>query len=200
ISRAINLLGFSTLKSILMAYFMRNLYQLSGKNEIKNFLWQHSIAVAVFCKNLAIRLGAPPEEAYLAGLLHDVGKMVLYLDNPDNYAKVVEAVENGEEFIDAENKFFQFSHADAGYFLMEKWRFSQLLKDVALHHHEFELFLGKDKIIGIVCFSDQLVHVFLEKRSGDLDKFLEMHNLSEKDLDKIVDDSLQMVEKYVSIL
>ncbi|MCP4215372.1 MAG: HDOD domain-containing protein, partial [bacterium] len=52
IKMAVNLLGFSTLKSILMAYFMRNLYQLSGKNEIKDYLWKHSVAVAVFSKSL----------------------------------------------------------------------------------------------------------------------------------------------------
>lgn len=201
ISRAINLLGFSNLKSILMAYFMRNLYQLSGKNEVKDFLWKHSVSVAVFCKNLAGKMGLNPDEAYLAGLLHDIGKMVLYLDSPDSYSKVLEEVEkSGKQFIETENEFFQFNHADAGYFLMEKWKFSQLLKDVALYHHEFKLFLGQDQIIGAVSFANELSHVFVEKRTGDLDKFLEQYEIPEGEVDKIVEESTKMIESYMSIL
>lgn len=201
IAMAINLLGFTNVKSILMSYFMRNLYRLSGKNEVKNLLWKHSISVAVFSKNLAPKVGLDQEEAYLAGLLHDVGKMVLYLDSPANYEKVIAEVnDNKKGFIEAEDELFQFSHADAGYFLMDKWKFSDSLKDVALHHHEFELFLGGDKMIGIVCFANELAHVFLEKRPGDVDRFLAKYNISEQNLDKIVEESTKMIESYTAIL
>jgi putative nucleotidyltransferase with HDIG domain len=201
VTMAINLLGYTNLKSILMAYFLRNLYNLSGKNEVKNFLWKHSISVAVLSKKLGEKLKANPDEAYLAGLLHDIGKMVLYLDNPEMYEKVLEQVEkNKKDFIVAENELFQFSHADAGYFLMEKWKFSDTLKDVALNHHEFELFLGSDQMIGIVCFANQLAGVFLENRQGDIDKFLERYNIPEPELEKIVQESRQMIETYTSIL
>lgn len=201
VTMAINLLGYTNLKSILMAYFLRNLYNLSGKNEVKNYLWKHSISVAVLSKKLGEKLKANPDEAYLAGLLHDIGKMVLYLDNPEMYEKVLEQVEkNKKDFIVAENELFQFSHADAGYFLMEKWKFSDTLKDVALNHHEFELFLGSDQMIGIVCFANQLAGVFLENRQGDIDKFLERYNIPEPELDKIVQESRQMIETYTSIL
>lgn len=201
IARAVNLLGYSNIKSVLMAYFTRNLYSLSGKNEVKNYLWKHSIAVAVFSKHLAKRLGAGEDEAYMAGLLHDMGKMVLYLDNPERYEKVLHEVEhNMKRFIDAENELYQFTHADAGYFLMEKWKFPEFLKEVALHHHEFELFLGDDKMIGIVCFANHLASVFLENRVGDLDQFLERYGMSEAELDKIVEKSKEMIETYTAVL
>ena len=201
IAMAINLLGFSNLKSILMSYFMRNLYQLSGKNEIKNLLWKHSISVAVFSKNLSAKAGTDPEEAYLAGLLHDVGKMVLYLDNPKNYARVIQEVDqNKKGFIESENELFQFSHADAGFFLMDKWKFSDLLKDVALHHHDCDPLTDKGKIISSVCFANELSHVFIENRAGDIDKFLGRFKFTEKELDKIVDESRKMIESYTEII
>jgi putative nucleotidyltransferase with HDIG domain len=201
ISMAINLLGFSNLKSILMSYFMRNLYQLSGKNEIKNLLWKHSISVAFFSKNLSPKVGTDPDEAYLAGLLHDVGKMVLYLDNPVNYAKVIYEVDHNKKgFIESENELFQFSHADAGFFLMEKWKFSDLLKDVALHHHDCDPLTDKGKIISIVCFANELSHTFLENRVGDIDKFLGRFRFTEKELDNVVNESQKMIDSYTAIL
>lgn len=201
VKMAINMLGYTNVKSILMAYFLRNLYNLSGKNEVKNYLWKHSISVAVLARNLGEKLRVDPEETYLAGLLHDIGKMVLYLDNREMYGQVIEQVrDHHKEFIDVENELFQFSHVDAGYFLMEKWKFSDSLKEVALNHHELEFFMGPDQLIGIVAFADKLACIFLEQRQGNLDPFLERYNISEQQLDDIVKESLKKIETYTSIL
>lgn len=202
INRAINLLGYSTIKSILMSYFNRNLYQLSGKNEVKDSLWKHSVAVAVFSRNLCSKLKMDPEDGYVAGLLHDIGKMVLYLDDPDKYSEIVQRVENKEtpDFITAEKELLGMTHVETGYFLLEKWKFSQLLKDVVLYHHELKLFVGDDQIIGLVTFADQLTHVFLEKRFDDLDPFMEQFGMSGSDVDQVVEASQPEIEEFYSIL
>jgi len=201
ITIGIRLMGYSALKSILMSYFMRNLFNLSGKNRIKELLWKHSIAVAVFSRNLASLFRMDSEETYVAGLLHDIGKMVLYLDDSEKYEKIIESVEAGKnDFITAERRLLELSHVDTGYFLAEKWKLSQLLKDVILYHHDLHLFLGSDQVIGIVAFADQLTHVFLEKRFDNLDYFLKRFNLAEKDVDKLVDTSLKSIENFFSIL
>ncbi len=198
---AVNLLGYTNLKSILMAYFIRNLYRLSGKNEIKVKLWRHSIAVAVFSKNIAQEIHADVDESYVAGLLHDIGKMVLYLDDNLKYEEIIQLVDSGTmNFITAEKKSLEFTHVDTGYFLLEKWKFSQLLKDVVLFHHDPQMFLGKNKIIGLVAFADQLTHVFMEKRFDNLDHFLETLGLKEKDVDKLVETSLPTIEELYNIL
>jgi putative nucleotidyltransferase with HDIG domain len=199
--RAISLLGYANLKSILMSYFLRNLYHVSGRNEIKERLWKHSIAVAVFSKNIAGRLGVDTEDAYVAGLLHDIGKMVLYLDDSEKYQNIIQAVESGKsDFITAEKEQLNLTHVDTGYFLTEKWKFSQLLKDVVLYHHDLRLFMGSDTIIGVVSFADQLSHVFMEKRYDDLDYFLKLFGLSETDVDNIVETSVKAIESFYSIL
>lgn len=201
IARAINLIGFSNLRSILMAYFLRNLYHLSGKNPIKEYLWKHSIAVAVFSKHLAERLNLDADESYVAGLLHDIGKMVLYLDDSEAYKNIVAEVETGKsDFLNAEKKLLQFTHVDTGYFLLEKWKFSQILKDVALYHHDLHLFIGIDKIIGLVCFADQLAHVFVEKRFDNLDPLMAQFNITEKHLDQLVEKSLVEIEELYKLL
>ncbi|MCP5051424.1 MAG: HDOD domain-containing protein [bacterium] len=201
IERGINLLGYTNLKSILMSYFMRNLYHLSGKNEIKDFLWKHSIAVAVFAKNLGEKLKLNSDEAYVAGLLHDIGKIVLYLDDKDAYAKVVEAVQNeDEDFLEAEKRLLEFTHVDTGYFLLEKWKFSQILKDVALYHHDLKLFVGSDQLIGVVSFANHLAHVFIEKRFKNLDEYLERFNMKENELDMVVEISTAQIEDFYTLL
>jgi putative nucleotidyltransferase with HDIG domain len=201
ISMAVSLLGFTNLKSILMAYFMRNLYRLSGKNKIKESLWKHSISVAVFSKNLANKPKMDPEEAYLAGLLHDIGKIVLYLDDSSKYEKIIKIEKTGQEdFFSAEKRLLEYSHVDIGYFLLEKWKFSRMLKEVVLYHHDPQSFRQDNSILGVVAFANQLSHVFLEKRYGDVDPFITSFKLSEKELDKIVRESTVAIEEYYSIL
>lgn len=202
INRAINLLGYSTIKSILMSYFNRNLYQLSGKNEVKDSLWKHSVAVAVFARNLCSKLNMDPEDGYVAGLLHDIGKMVLYLDDSDKYGEIVRRVADKEspDFLTAEKELLGMTHVETGYFLLEKWKFSQLLKDVVLYHHELKLFVGDDQVIGLVAFADQLTHVFMEKRFDDLDPFMEQFGISGSDVDQVVEASQPEIEEFYSIL
>lgn len=201
IATAINLLGFTNLKSILMAYFMRNLYQLSGRNDIKNYLWKHSISVAVFSRLLAEKLRYDRDEAYLSGLLHDVGKMVLYLDNPKEYEKIVkQVIDNKEDFIEIEKKSLTYTHSQVGYFLMHKWKFSQQLKEVTLNHHEPPMFEGDNKFTMLVHFANELTHQYLEDLPGDIKQFQSLYNLSEKDLDLLVADAIQQIEELSLVI
>jgi len=206
VNRAINLLGFSNLKSILMAYFMRNLYRLSGKNPIKESLWKHSIAVAVFCRDMAgvvPKLKMDAEEAYLVGLLHDVGKIVLYLDDSSAYEEIVRIVSEGkEDFFNAEKARLRFTHVDVGYFLLTKWHFSPDLIEVVYHHHDNEYSLGAQRKppITLVAFADSLSHIYLENRFDELKPYLDLFNMTGKELDGMIKRSLQDIEKFFEIL
>ena len=202
ISMAVNLLGYSNIKSILMSYFMRNLYRLSGKSPIKEQLWKHSISVAVFSRQLAATKSKfDPEEAYLAGLIHDIGKIVLYMDNAAAYEKIIKIVESGQQdFITAEKQLLEYSHVDIGYFLLEKWKFSELLKEAVLYHHDAPTYMQGDKILAVVSFADQLSHVFLERRYDELNPFIKMFNFSEKELDKVVQMATAAIEEFYKIL
>ncbi|MCP4156078.1 MAG: HDOD domain-containing protein [bacterium] len=200
VAMAINLLGFSNLKSIMMAYFMRNLFKLSGNDEVRNYLWRHSIAVAVFAKILAGKLNANTDEAYLAGLLHDMGKMVLNIAYPKEYEKVVKDVKDFVlNFVDAEQKYIHLTHMEAGYFIMVKWKFSEALKEVAQYHHEAEFLPERDKLVPLIAFADKLALIFVDDRGGDVDLFMRKYNLQQTDIDKIVAESLQLIETYITV-
>lgn len=201
IKMAVNLLGFINVKSILMSYFMRNLYNLSGKNNIIQFLWQHSISVAVFAKHLSNEFKYKEEETYLAALLHDIGKLILYIYKPNQYGDVIAEVENkGNDFLTVEDKIFGINHVDTGYYLMEKWRFSEFLKKSLLYHHQFDSFLGLDKDLGIIPFANHLVHVTMEHRHDDLDLFKKMYKISDKRLEEIKEEAFQIAMNYHAAL
>ncbi len=200
ITMAINLLGYTNLKSILMSYFMRNLYNLSGKNEIRKLMWKHSVSVAVFSRELGKKLKLSSEEAYLAGLLHDIGQMALYLWKPEEFEKeVTEALAQGKSVVDAELACFNVAHTDVGYHLMEKWNFSAVLKEVALYHHHPYKFEGSNQYIQVVDFANRLSHHYLEDRHENLESIWVYLKWTEKDLDALASEALRKIEDLLAI-
>ena len=122
-------------------------------------------------------------------------------DPEEVYQEIVKIVEEtNEDFVSVEKRMLDFTHVDTGYFLLEKWKFTQVLKDVVLYHHDLEIFMGTDRIIGVVCFADHLSHVFLERRYDTLDQFLEYFDLKENELDQLVEESTKEIESLYSIL
>jgi hypothetical protein len=75
-----------------------------------------------------------------------------------------------------------------------------MLKEVVLYHHDPQIFRQNDTIVGIVSFANQLTHVFLEKNKGDVDPFINSWNLTEKQVDYILQESIPAIEEYYSIL
>ena len=98
VSYAINLMGYNTTKSILMSHLTKSMYQSTGSGFIHNTLWKHSVASGVFARFLADELkSANREEAFIAALLHDIGKGVLVRNLSQPFSQIVERVVNEGE-------------------------------------------------------------------------------------------------------
>lgn len=201
ISRAIALLGSAYLKSILMSYFLRNIYKAaSTKKHNSNYLWKHSLYVAYYAKFLAEHLKSDPEDAYVAGLLHDIGKMVFYFYKPEAYKDIMKKVEGeGKSFLTLENETFRYSHVETGYYLMNKWGLSDLLKDSVRYHHDFQDYPGSEKIIGLVAFANSASHCLFEKPGILPEVFLELLGIEEEESIKINEEVTQSLEKVQSL-
>jgi len=144
LSEAIVMLGFNSIRSLVVTSAARNLYgagsQRMGLKE--RLLWEHSIGCAFACRVLATtRHPALAEEAFLAGLMHDIGKLVLNLQLPDQFEEIVQIVYNeNREFHSTERELLGFDHARVGALLVNKWKLSPLLEEViGLHHDEDSL-------------------------------------------------------------
>ncbi len=197
IETAVEKLGLSEIRSTLTSYFLRHLFLNSEKTHVMENLWEHSVSVAVFAEELAILLNIKEEGAYLGGLLHDIGKQVLYLHAPDKCEEIIRKVdERGGDFLELEEQTFGFTHTDAGYYLSQKWNLPDFIQNTTLFHHYYISYSGKDPVIGIVAFANQLVHKYIDRSPISLDSYMEKYGIYQDELIPFVDKVLEKIAHY----
>ncbi len=135
ISHAVVLLGFGALQTLLVSTAAVQLIGAAFPG-----LYPHSLACARIAYVLARRLGLDePDELSTAGLLHDIGKMVLASHVPEEYEAVKRAVrEKNMLFLEAETETMGVTHADIGAWLLAQWRLPAQTVEPIRHHHAFE--------------------------------------------------------------
>ncbi|MFN3396515.1 MAG: HDOD domain-containing protein [Thermodesulfovibrionales bacterium] len=136
ISEAIAIMGFNAIRNLTLAVATREVYKRFGLIEQK--LWEHSLGVSIASGIIAsIIPSVKNEEAVVAGLLHDVGKVIMNNAEPERFMVLTQRVyEERVTYYEIEEGIFGFTHAEAGYMLAEKWGFPEVLCDVIRHHHE----------------------------------------------------------------
>jgi putative nucleotidyltransferase with HDIG domain len=132
VSQGVVLLGLNVVKGLLLGI---SVFDLMQKAMIG--LWEHSLGCAVVARILAKKKGVKEfEEVSVAGLLHDLGKVILILLYPREYEALVSEAESRDILIyEAEKEFFGVTHADVAVWMTEKWSFPKNLVDVIGNHH-----------------------------------------------------------------
>lgn len=175
-----------------------NSFPHSGSTDLRGF-WKNSLTAAVVARDLAKRMEyAQLEEAYLAGLLHNVGRLALLATAPKEYAFNFTARDD-EDLCAVEQRTLQITHAEAGAWLIERWHLDSFLADSVLYHHEPSARLeSAHPLIRIV----RLAHLMATHEPDDLAIAdaarlcgLEMH-----DVDAIGADAASQVEKSAAHL
>jgi putative nucleotidyltransferase with HDIG domain len=144
INRAIVMLGLNAVKNIAIAASLAKLFR--GGDLTPNFsarlLWSHSVVTAATCKMLADRLGmACADEAFLSGLIHDIGIMVEMQYDRNKLIEVVQRVGADEagvpavDLLGVETQQFGANHQEFGAGLCQKWKFPATFGLVTGHHH-----------------------------------------------------------------
>ncbi|QJE00377.1 HDOD domain-containing protein [Massilia forsythiae] len=112
-----------------------NRFPHSGATDLRAF-WKNSLTSAVLARELARRIGyAQSDEAYLAGLLHNVGRLALLAAAPREYAFNFTARDDAD-LCAVEERTLQITHVEAGAWLIERWQLDSFLADSVLYHHE----------------------------------------------------------------
>ncbi len=139
---ACSILGLRTVKNLVVQATV--LETFSDAPELAafdvNWLWDHSfktaMAAGLLAKEAAAQVGLNSDDAYTAGLIHDVGKMVLLQNEPDRFAEALGLSKSNDiPLARAEEKVFGFSHAHVGGLLAKHWKLSEDLQQAVMDHH-----------------------------------------------------------------
>ncbi len=153
IRRALVLLGMRKIYRLVLAASSRELFI---GDEIKG-LWEHSLTTAYAAELIATRSASVlPHEAFVAGLLHDLGKVVLCRAFPDGYRRTLELVNYGVEPYIAEIVVFGTDHSQVGAWLSKQWQFPSSITQALEHHHN--LACTPDPLTAVVGLADQAAH------------------------------------------
>lgn len=161
VSHAAILLGFNTIKSMVIALSMSEIMKdsLSGYALDKNELWYKSQSSAIIARYIAqVTKAHDPEEAYVAALLKDVGMTALNEHMKVEYKEVLKVMEEyNQTFSFAEIEVFGFTHADVGAEIAKNWNLPDKLVDTIKHHHDPENSEFEDlNLISIVHLADAI--------------------------------------------
>jgi len=138
ISNAVFVLGHSALQSLVITVCTKGLFKNPGLVEEK--LWEHSLAVAVASKQIAGTTGLQePDEAFVAGLLHDIGRTSYVVVYRDAHRDIAMRAYNDdlsmEEIGDLEKEEFGYDHSEVGSRVLKVWRLPDVYSRVARRHH-----------------------------------------------------------------
>jgi HD-like signal output (HDOD) protein len=158
---AVMTLGIDRVRSILFGACMNKTIPDDKWVLDRNVFWRHSLGCALIAQTLARKIGYPePEKAYLAGLLHDLGFLVIsVLDNAGFRDSLQRAIAERCPLHVAEQLILGYTHADAGSMLCEHWGFSKDLVESARSHHRADLMGTADPLVCLVHLGDLLCRV-----------------------------------------
>jgi putative nucleotidyltransferase with HDIG domain len=171
ISHAITILGFSTVRNAIVSIAVMDVFP--GKDPFDGFdmtrFWKHAVAVAVTGRNLAEKSRlVPPDEAFVAGILHDVGKVVLAQYFTEIFAGLWKSIqEEGCSFCEAEKKFSPVGHAHIGGKLAKRWQLPVSLLEAIAYHHVIKKSAVGVNLIHLIHVSDHIVN---NAHGGEIDK------------------------------
>jgi HD-like signal output (HDOD) protein len=136
--QALNLLGSDMIKTLVINASVSqaiNGFSAGCATDLRRF-WKHALGTAVMAREIARAMDyAHAEEAYLAGLLHDVGRLALLVAAPDEYLVNFQAQDDGQ-LCEAELQTLHMNHVQAGTWVVERWQLDSFLGDAILYHHE----------------------------------------------------------------
>lgn len=139
VSHAIVILGFNSVKSIVLSSSIFDAFGAAKKKTAydRSEFWKHSIGCGVACRVIARRLGMPAEEEFfIAGLLHDIGKIILDQHLHNQFEDVLSLVDAEDVLmLEAEERVIGVTHAELGGWLFTKWGLHTGLVAGVTHHH-----------------------------------------------------------------
>ncbi len=135
--QAVSTLGNSSIHMLVMMYSAAEAFTGNNRRSpVEWALWEHSVAVGIGARELSQMLGMRGgEEAFLCGLLHDIGKLLLLRHDAKIYAEVNEGASEGQ-LLEREHAMYGYTHAQIGALVAKRWGLPEQISYVIYHHHQ----------------------------------------------------------------
>lgn len=163
VKQAVVIVGFEAIKNLVLSASVLDMFKGQAiDEEYQEKYWRHSLSTGICCRILAKKIRSrglvDPDAAFSAGLLHDVGKMVISCFLPDEYKAYKEIRDNDKSIQDhqIEDKLFGYTHAHIGGFLGTQWKIPMKLVDAIIHHHQPSLSESDDPLPYIVYLANYI--------------------------------------------
>ncbi len=152
---AIVVLGFSAVRSlVLTSAVVTTLPAGKCAGFSADRFWRHVLGTAVAAQALARPLRRKPESLFIAGLLHDIGRLVMLSANPEGFARVIQiAAERDCHLVDVEAEIFGCDHTAVGAAIAQHWNFpADIVEALAFHHNPAQTAPGS--LAAIIHYAD----------------------------------------------
>jgi HD-like signal output (HDOD) protein len=163
LKQGITLLGFNEVRNLALTAYVAPLFRESEKHGeyTRGGLWNHMVGVGMVARHIAgLVKNVPPQEAYLAGLLHDLGLALIdqYLHRP--FCRILDLLTEENRLVDLEMKLLGFDHATLGRFVTEEWHLPEHLSASVGAHHAPEEYSGPHQgIVYVVALANFFCHL-----------------------------------------
>jgi HD-like signal output (HDOD) protein len=162
VRRAVIVMGFNTVRHLALGLSVFDMMSKLSRSPHLAVIAQHSLVTGGFAQMLAESSGKiSPEEAFVTGLIHDIGKTVLIECSPSDMDRVLTDVSAGDDPHNAERRYFGISHERAGRRLAGRWSLPVELQNVIGEHHDIDPLnppRNLDPLLATIVYANAMAH------------------------------------------
>lgn len=171
IPHALNIIGSDQLSDLALATSVASQFDgMENKGVDLEAFWKHSVGCGVAARQIAKFLNLPEvDRYYLAGMLHDIGKLILYREAPGQIETVMAQFDpqSGESLLDLEGKVMGFNHSQVGSILLNEWKLPSSIVHAVKGHHDPGKAKDNQQGAAIIHVADFLVYEMKLGNSGE---------------------------------
>ncbi len=205
IHQAVMMLGMTQVKCLALSTSVFQIEPFESKYKIDiKAMFSHFISVALGCRMLAELVEfRDPEEAFVAGLLHDIGLVFFLHHFPDDYSAVIARCKDYPGFVEAEREILGIDHAEVGRMLAEKWNFPPGLCNAIGEHHRMPTSIDTIEVAHIVQLAQLISKPAIDDRAPNIEYRLEaigrLCEMMRIDRDRVDDISFSLMTETLSL-
>lgn len=206
VKHAVMIIGLEAVKNLVLSASVLNMFKADQNNkEYHEVFWRHSLSVAFASRIIAKRFQGGklfnPDPSFSAGLLHDIGKMVICCFLPNEFKLIQDKIQSEPEANenDIEVSVLGFSHGQIGKELGSQWKLPVRMADAIGYHHNPKDPNDSEDFAYLLCLADYVSHVSnLDENQKNVRKpaegVMEFFGIDDSDIDSL---KANLIEEYM---